>query len=162
MTLQNQSESPHHLLASLAGSWHGTSKLWLEPDKLTNEAPVAGVVQIILDGRFAMFMYQSYIEGEPQHGIFTFGYNTLLDRYETSWVDSYHNNTAIMYCTGRAQENGFSVLGSYPDPSGGPDWGWRTEVQIIDFNNFSITAFNIHPEGAEAKAAELTLAKVDQ
>ena len=159
--MPSENPSPHHLLASLAGNWHGTSKLWLEPDKLTNEAPVAGTVQLILDGRFALFLYQSFIEGEAQHGMFTFGYNTLLNRYETSWLDSFHNNTAIMFCTGHEKENGFFVLGNYPDPSGGPDWGWRTEVQFIDINNFSITAFNVHPEGAEARAIEFILARVE-
>src|SRR5690348_7906574 len=127
-----QSGSPHHFLAQLAGGWAGTSKLWLEPDTLTDEAPLVGNIQLILDGRFALFLYQSSVEGEPQHGLFTFGYDTLVDRYEASWVDSFHNNTAIMFCRGRETENGFQVTGSYPDPNGGPDWSWRTEVQLVD------------------------------
>jgi hypothetical protein len=64
-----------------------------------------------------IYLYQS--EGEPQHGMFIFGYNK--DRFETSWLDSFHNHTAIMFCVGRPRGR---VLGSYPDPTGGPDWGW--------------------------------------
>lgn len=152
--------SPHHFFASLAGHWRGTSKLWLEPGKLANEAPIAGTIQLVLDGRFALFLYQSSIEGEAQHGMFTFGYNTLLDLYEASWVDSFHNNTAIMFCTGDQKANGFYVLGSYPDPSGGPDWGWRTEVELRG-NELIITAYNIMPDGLEAKATEFSLNKVN-
>jgi len=155
-----QSGSPHHFLAQLAGGWSGISKVWTEPDLLTDEAPMIGTIQLILDGRFALFLYQSAIEGEAQHGLFTFGYNTLLDRYEASWVDSFHNNTAIMFCTGSATENGFFVLGSYPDPNGGPDWGWRTEVELVDDDHLLITAFNIVPEGGEAKATEARLTRV--
>jgi len=155
-----KSSSPHHFFAQLAGNWIGTSKLWLEPDKLAGEAPVVGTIQIILDGRFALFLYQSSIEGEAQHGMFTFGYNTLLDRYEASWVDSFHNNTAVMFCTGTSKDNGFSVLGSYPDPSGGPDWGWRTEAEFMG-SELTITAFNIMPEGLEAKATEFLLKKAN-
>jgi hypothetical protein len=92
--------------------------------------------------------------------MFTFGYNTLLDRYEASWVDSFHNNTAIMFCTGNATENGFSVLGSYPDPSSGPDWGWRTEVELLNKDQLVITAYNIHPEYGESKATEARLTRV--
>jgi len=160
MTFNKQSGSPHHFLASLASSWTGTSKLWLEPDKLADESPVLGTITLVLEGRFAIYLYQGSIEGEPQHGMFTFGYNTTLEQYEASWVDSFHNNTGIMFCTGYAIENGFQVLGSYPDPTGGPDWGWRTEVELIDHDHLTITAYNIHPEYGEAKATEAKLTRI--
>lgn len=154
------SGSPHQFLAQLAGSWVGRNKLWVEPDVLTDESPVQGSIQLILNGRFALYLYQGFVEGEPQHGLFIFGYNTTLDRYEASWVDSWHNNTAIMFCVGNAKENGFFVLGSYPDPTGGPDWGWRTEVELIDPDHLTVTAYNISPEGGEAKATESKLTRV--
>ena len=160
MTFEQSSGSPHHFLSQLAGGWAGTSKLWGEPDTLTSEAPLVGNIQLILDGRFALFLYQSASAGEPQHGLFTFGYNTTLNRYEASWVDSFHNNTAIMFCVGNPIDNGFSVVGSYPDPTGGPDWGWRTQVELLDNDHLVITAYNITPEGNEAKAAEARLARV--
>ena len=156
--MTHKDSSPHHFLAQLAGNWRGTSKLWMEPDKLANEAPIVGTIQIILDGRYALFLYQSSIEGEAQHGMFTFGYNTLLDQYETSWVDSFHTNTSIMFCTGHEKENGFFFLGSYPDPTGGPDWGWRTDVQLRE-DELIITAYNIMPDGLESKATEAVLKK---
>ena len=160
MTFPQTSGSPHHFLRQLAGGWTGISRLWLEPDKLTDESPVVGSIQLILDGRFALYLYQGSIEGETQHGMFMVGYNTTTDQFEASWVDSFHNNTAIMFCVGAAKENGFSVLGSYPDPTGGPDWGWRTEVELIDAEHLIIMAYNIDPEGGEAKATEAKLTRV--
>ena len=160
MAFEQSSGSPHHFLSQLAGGWTGISKIWGEPDTLTSEAPLVGNIQLILDGRFALFLYQSAVEGEPQHGLFTFGFNTTLNRYEASWVDSWHNNTAIMFCVGNPTENGFSVLGSYPDPTGGPDWSWRTEIELLDRDRLQITAYNIHPEGGEAKATEAQLTRV--
>lgn len=160
MTFPQSSGSPHHFLASLAGNWTGISKLWLEPDKLADESPVLGTITLVLEGRFAIYLYQGSIEGEPQHGMFIFGYNTLTDQYEASWVDSFHNNTAIMSCIGKPAENGFFVIGSYPDPTGGPDWGWRTEVQLVDEEHLTITAYNIHPEYGEAKATEIILKRI--
>ena len=154
-----QPGSPHHFLAQLVGPWKGTSKLWLEPGILADESPVVGSVQLVLDGRFALYLYQGSVEGEPQHGMFTFGYNTSTNHYEASWVDSFHNNTAIMFCFGNAIENGFAVTGSYPDLAEGPDWAWRTEVILEGKDHLRITAFNIMPDGKEAKATEAILAR---
>jgi len=162
MTFEDSRESgsPHHFFAQLVGGWIGTTKLWLEPDVLTDESPVQGSIQLVLGGRFALYLYQGSVEGEAQLGMFTFGYNTLLDRYEGSWVDSFHNNTAIMFCRGSAIEHGFQVTGNYPDPTGGPDWSWRTEVELIDNDHLLITAYNIHAEGDEAQATETRLTRV--
>lgn len=154
------SGSPHHFLAQLVGAWVGTTKLWDEPDVLTDESPVQGSIQLILGGRFALYLYQGSVQGESQQGVYTFGYNTTLDRYEASWVDSFHNNTAIMFCVGNEKENGFFVLGNYLDPNGGPDWNWRTEIELLDPDHLLITAYNISPEGGEAKATESRLTRV--
>jgi hypothetical protein len=156
------SDSPHHLFAQIVGSWAGKTLLWLEPDGIPAELRTQGSIQLLLGGRFALYLYQSIGEGETQHGMFTFGYNTSLDRFETSWVDSFHNQTAIMFCVGSGSERGFWVLGSYPDPTGGPDWGWRTEVQLLDADHLLITAYNISPEGGEAKATESLLTRLKQ
>jgi hypothetical protein len=61
---------------------------------------------------------------------------------------------------GGPREKGFFVLGSYPNPDGGPDWGWRTEVELTDADHLSITAYNIHPEGGEALAVQTLLNRV--
>jgi len=160
MTFEKLSGSPHHILAQLAGAWTGRTRTWLEPEGIPIESQTQGSIQLVLDGRFIIYLYQTLMDDEPVHGLFTFGYNTLLDQYEASWVDSYHNNTAIMFCTGNAKGRGFSVTGGYPAPDGGPDWGWRTEVELIDHGHLNITAYNISPEGQEAKAIETLLKRI--
>lgn len=152
--------SPHNLFARLVGGWAGKTRIWLEPGGIPTEYQTQGSIQLVLGGRFVIYLYQGAMEAETQHGMFTFGYNTDLDRFETGWIDSFHNHTAIMFCVGNAIENGFSVLGSYPDLSGGPDWGWRTDVQLLDAEQLVITAYNISPEGEGAKATETQLIRM--
>ncbi len=152
--------TPHQFLAQLVGGWAGKTLTWLEPEGVPRQAKTQGSVQLVLDGRFAIYLYQTSMEAQPQHGLFTFGYNTTLDRWEASWIDSFHNNTAIMFCIGQQKGNGFFVLGSYPDPTGGPDWSWRTEVELLDQDRLLIRAFNISPEGAESRTVETQLNRV--
>ena len=151
--------SPHRFLSRLVGGWTGISQTWLDPTAEPVEARTQGSIQGILEGRFVLYLYQSSVDGEPQHGMFTFGYDTTTDQYQASWVDSFHNNTAIMYCVGQTLPNGFSVLGSYPDPEGGPDWGWRTHVELMDPDHLTITAYNIAPEGGETVAVKTVLTR---
>jgi len=155
-----QSGSPHQFLAQLAGNWQGATRTWLEPEGVPSQSKTQGSIQLVLDGRFALYLYQGSVAGEPEQGMFILGYNTTTDEYEASWVDSYHNNTAIMFCVGKSRENGFEVLGNYPDPTGGPDWGWRTEVTLEDPDHLTIAAYNIDPEGGEAKATESNLVRI--
>ena len=62
MAFEQSSGSPHHFLSQLVGGWAGTTKLWIEPDVLTDESSIVGSVQLILDGRFALFLYQSSVD----------------------------------------------------------------------------------------------------
>jgi len=155
-------DSPHHFLRQLAGGWSGIARTWQDPTAEPSTGRVQGSIQVILDGRFILYLYESSVQGEPQHGMFTFGYDTTTDQYQASWVDSFHNNTAIMYCVGNAREHGFFVQGNYPDLAGGPDWGLRTEVELPDPDHLKITAYNISPEGMESLATQTELTRVRQ
>ncbi|HMA08038.1 MAG TPA: DUF1579 family protein [Ramlibacter sp.] len=154
-----ETSTPHQFLAQLVGGWTGRTLTWLEPEGVPGQAATQGSIQLLLGGRFALYLYQTSVDAQAQHGLFMFGYNTTLDRWEGSWIDSFHNNTAIMFCIGQQIGNGFAVVGSHPDPTGGPDWAWRTEVKLLDHDHLSIIAYNISPEGAEAKAIETQLTR---
>ena len=144
----------HAELAKLAGEWAGMSKTWFEPEVVGDESPMTGTMKAILDGRFILHEYDGSMSGKPFSGVAIYGFDLATNKFQSAWVDSFHMSTGIMFSEGGPGEK-FNVLGSY-DTGGSdvPRWGWRTEIDVTDDDNIVITAYNITPEGEEAKATE--------
>jgi hypothetical protein len=148
------------LLRSLIGKWDGNCRTWFEPDRLADESRISGEFLDVLDGRFVRHRYEGAIQGKPRHGEELLAFNALTAEFQSAWVDDFHMSGAIMFSRGRRTDRGFAVLGEYDVGENQPPWGWRTEYELIDQDHLKITAYNVHPEGMEARAVEITYARV--
>lgn len=147
------------ILLDLAGNWSGYTRTWFEPGLLGDESKIRASFRSALDDEFLIYKYRSNLSGKPYEGMMVIGYNAIKEQFENSWIDSFHMGSAMMFSTGTPMENGFSVLGRYPDPDGGPDWSWRTEFNIVEEGRLIISMINISPQGQEALAVESRLRK---
>ncbi len=150
---ESKENGPHARLAELVGEWQGMTKTWFEPDVLADESPMTGKMSAILDGRFIVHEYIGNLSGTPFEGVAIYGFDIATNKFQSAWIDSFHMSTAIMFSEGDAGDR-FSAAGTYYTGPDTPRWDWRTAIDVIDSDNIVITAFNITPEGDEAKATE--------
>lgn len=144
---------PHYELARLAGHWEGSTRVWFEPGVLGDESPMRGSIRLVLGGRFALHEYEGALGGKSLQGLAIYGYHVKRNRFEMAWIDSFHMGTAIMLATGGG--NGpFLALGQYEAPHGGLQWGWRTDIELLNEDALVITAWNVSPQGEKARAVE--------
>ncbi|WP_293303788.1 DUF1579 domain-containing protein [Pedobacter sp. UBA5917] len=158
---QSLADGAHKQLQTLIGNWQGTTKTWFEKDVLADESPCEAQITSILGSRFISVDYQGSLEGKSFEGKMIIGFDIPYQRFTTNWVDSFHMGTQIMLSSGEAIANGFSVFGEYGSPEYGEQlWGWRTTLEIVGSDEFVLTAYNVSPEGEEAKATETVYRKI--
>jgi hypothetical protein len=148
-------------LLACAGIWRGTNRLQDPHTKSPEDSLSRAIVIPILGGRFVRIDYTWVFYGDPQAGSLLLGHERKSGVVTAYWIDTWHLNEKVMVCTGAAVDEGVDVLGSYTQPSG-PDWGWRIAIAPQEGKRFSVTMFNVEPNGIESIAVESHYRRVEE
>lgn len=102
----------HEHLVKSAGTWRGTSTMWMAPGAPPTTSPVTNVLTPMMDGRYLRCEYTGEIPGMGQfHGMGFYGYDNVSQSFVSTWMDS--QSTGIMHGTGQLSADGKQIDWSF-------------------------------------------------
>lgn len=141
----------HNNLKVLSGAWNCEITV-LTPGAPAQPSTGTMVNTFNLGGRFLVTAFNGEVFGQTFQGTGTWGYNTVSNRYESTWVDNM--STGIVFETG-SYDNAtktFTMTGNFDDPQTGQKKTQKTVYTVNNENQYTINFFEIGTDGAEKPA----------
>ncbi len=160
--MNNTSEKTSDVQAFYAasqGEWQGRYHLWPDPAAPVESSDSSAHVAEDPGKRSWIMSYQ-WAKGAQKHqGEFHF--TGSIAHGDSSWTDSFHSGSSPMQGEGKLSKDGRRLIfmSHYSAGAGQPEWGWRTEITLVDPNTFQLEAYNITPDGQEALAVRCKYVK---
>ena len=145
---------PHKQFESLAGSWTTQTKEWMEPGKPPTEASGSADMKMLLGGRFLQQDFTGEMMGQPYTGMGITGYDNLLKKYVSIWLDTMGTGPFMMEGTGSADGKTITLKGQHAEPDGG-HMTHRAVWKMVDSNTQTFDMWGAHGSGKEMKVMEI-------
>lgn len=137
------------------GLWRGKSKLnlpWLPPEKRVTESSSSLHIDTDSQDKFATITYDWRYEGKKEEGTIILSGNVKSKLVQMGWVDSWHQNEAVLHLKGKDSETG-SVKAKGEWSAGAEVWGWTIELLAVG-DKLTIKMENVTPAGEATWAVE--------
>ena len=146
----------HKMLASMAGTWKTSSKMWMAPGQPATESTGQSVMTSVLGGRYIQESFKGEMMGMPFEGMGLTGYDNVQKKYLGTWCDNF--GTTIMTMTGTfdSATKTFSYTGKYPDPMTGKWKSMKISSKEVDANTQFSEFWDELPGGKFVKIMEIT------
>ena len=153
----------HKLLASMAGTWTYTVKMWMAPGAAPSTSTGTAVRKAVMDGRYLTGDYSGKMQmpgadGKMTdmqfHGMSMDGYDNVKKKFVSGWVDNM--GTGIMLSDGDydAATKTFTYAGDY-EPVPGMKTKVREVIKVTDNDHQTMDYFEDRGQG-EMKSMEIS------
>lgn len=138
----------HRHLAQLEGRWNAVTKMRWGPDKPWEESKGVMENRMVLGGRFLHMAYKGESGGQPFEGAGTVGYDNVMKKYVSTWMDTMGTGCMITYGECDPAHKIITAHGEMADPmQDGKMAKFRTVTTIIDKDKHSYQMFCASPDG---------------
>jgi hypothetical protein len=137
----------------LTGRWQGSYRLIVDPSAPARVSETSAVIAPVTGGGSTRIDYTWEYDGTPQQGSLLLGHDDPRGVFTAMWMDSWHMSDKEMLSEGPASSESLDVRGSYEAPPG-PDWGWRTVIEVASADSFRMIMYNVTPDGQEYLAVD--------
>jgi hypothetical protein len=152
----------HKLLASMAGTWSYTVKMWMDPTGKSSESSGTAVRKSIMDGRYLSGDYSGKFKMPGADGKMiemTFqgmsmdGYDNVKKKFVSGWVDNMSTGIMMSEGTYDAATKTFTYTSEY-EMMPGVKSKVREIVKMADIDHMTMENYEDRGKG-EAKTMEI-------
>src|SRR5436190_11378611 len=156
----------HKLLATTAGTWSYTVKMWMDPTGKPTESTGTATRKAIMDGRYVSGEYHGKFkmpgaDGKMKDMDFTGmsmdGYDNVKKKFVSGWIDNMGTGIMTMDGTYDAATKTFSYAGEYEMMPGMKE-KFRQVIKMTDATHMSMEYYEDRGQG-ETKTMEINYTK---
>ncbi len=142
-------------LEPMVGTFDAKVRTWMDPTKPPDDTAGTSVNTWALGDRYVQVKYEGVFLGETFSGIGYTGYDNVLKKYQSVWMDT--ASTAIMTSVGTFDASGkvLAMKATTSDPVTGKASTSDQKITITDNDHHTIEMWGKTPDGKAFKMMEI-------
>jgi hypothetical protein len=137
----------HEMLKKMAGEWNAKVTSQMDPSQPAQVEQSTSTFTMLMDGRYCQEVTSGQMMGQPFSGMGLTGYDNVLGKYVSTWVDNF--GTGIMTSVGTPDASGKVItwIGTMSDPVTGKPTKERMVTTIKDDDHHTFEMYGTPPGG---------------
>jgi len=137
----------HEMLKKMAGEWNAKVTYQMDPSQPAQVEQSSSTLTMLMDGRYCQEVTSGQMMGQPFSGMGITGYDNVLGKYVSTWIDNM--GTGIMTSTGTPDASGKVItwVGTMADPMTGKVKTERMVTRITDDDHHTLEMYGVPPGG---------------